>query len=145
MCTAPYSINESSSIARTYRFFRTMGLRHLVVLDDQHRVTGMVTRKDITESHLEHHWEFEGEEMQKYLTVGDRCFEEAAISAFEQSGVAVEQLDIPVNNLSAYSPPPPPTFQTLSSSVGGGVYAVERDKKAAASKREEREPRGSGF
>lgn len=56
MDTSPYTINASSSVQRCYRFFRTMGLRHLVVLDGDHRVTGIITRKDITESRLEHHW-----------------------------------------------------------------------------------------
>jgi chloride channel 7 len=56
MDSAPYSLNESSSIQRCYRLFRSMGLRHLVVLDEQHRVTGMVTRKDISEHRLAREW-----------------------------------------------------------------------------------------
>jgi hypothetical protein len=56
MDSAPYSINESSSVKRCYRLFRTMGLRHLTVVDGDHRVTGIVTRKDITESRLHEHW-----------------------------------------------------------------------------------------
>ena len=52
-----------------YRFFRTMGLRHLVVLDNDHRVTGIITRKDITEHRLEHHWFQEGDNMQKFMNV----------------------------------------------------------------------------
>jgi chloride channel 7 len=56
MDTAPYTINASASVQRCYRFFRTMGLRHLIVLDNDHRVTGIITRKDITEHRLEHHW-----------------------------------------------------------------------------------------
>mmetsp|Transcript_85904 Transcript_85904/g.168043 ORF Transcript_85904/g.168043 Transcript_85904/m.168043 type:complete len:963 (-) Transcript_85904:51-2939(-) len=67
MDTSPYTINASSSVQRCYRFFRTMGLRHLIVLDGDHRVTGMITRKDISESRLEDHWYREGENMQKFL------------------------------------------------------------------------------
>jgi len=56
MDTAPFTINGSASLQRCYRLFRTMGLRHLVVLDNDHRVIGIVTRKDINEFRLEHHW-----------------------------------------------------------------------------------------
>lgn len=69
MDTAVYSINESSSIQKCYRFFRTMGLRHLVVVDGDHKVTGMITRHDITEHRLEHHWFREGENLQRFINV----------------------------------------------------------------------------
>jgi len=69
MDTAPYAINASSSVQRCYRFFRTLGLRHLIVLDGDHRVIGIVTRKDITEQRLEHHWFHEGDNMQKFISI----------------------------------------------------------------------------
>ena len=56
MDSAPYSINESSSVKRCYRFFRTMGLRHLVVVDAFHKVTGMITRNDVTQHRMQTHW-----------------------------------------------------------------------------------------
>ena len=56
MDSAPYSINESSSVKRCYRFFRTMGLRHLVVVDAYHKVTGMITRNDVTQHRMQSHW-----------------------------------------------------------------------------------------
>ena len=36
-----------------------MGMRHLVVLDGDHRVVGMITRKDILEKTLRRHWQKE--------------------------------------------------------------------------------------
>lgn len=56
MDSAPYSINESSSVKRCYRFFRTMGLRHLVVVNAYHKVTGMITRNDVTQHRMQSHW-----------------------------------------------------------------------------------------
>ena len=35
------------SAMRTYLVFRTLGLRHLPVVDEQNRVVGMITRKEL--------------------------------------------------------------------------------------------------
>lgn len=70
MDTSPYTIHESASIQRTYRYFRTMGLRHLIVLDCDHKVVGMITRHDLVEHRLEHHvFDTEGKKFQKYADV----------------------------------------------------------------------------
>jgi len=69
MDTAPYSINQSASVQRCYRQFRTMGLRHMVVTDSDHFVVGMITRKDITEKRLDLHWYREGHNLQKFINV----------------------------------------------------------------------------
>ena len=47
----PYTIRDRSPLSRVFRLFRTMGLRHLVVVDVGQRVVGIITRKDLT--HLE--------------------------------------------------------------------------------------------
>ncbi len=38
---------------------RTMGLRHIVVVDGELQVVGMVTRTDMNEHRLAHYWEEE--------------------------------------------------------------------------------------
>ena len=68
MDTAPYAFNESSSISRCYRLFRTMGLRHLIITDNQHHVTGIVTRHDITEHRLQHEWIANGDQIKSYYS-----------------------------------------------------------------------------
>ena len=52
MDASPLSIGQKASVIRCYRLFRTMGLRHLVVVDDDHKVTGIITRHDISEHAL---------------------------------------------------------------------------------------------
>ncbi len=56
MDRAPHILHESSSILRAYRYFRTMGLRHLLITDNAHRVTGMITRANLTEKALKGYW-----------------------------------------------------------------------------------------
>eukprot|EP00026_Physarum_polycephalum_P000655 Phypoly_transcript_00656.p1 GENE.Phypoly_transcript_00656~~Phypoly_transcript_00656.p1 ORF type:complete len:780 (-),score=55.25 Phypoly_transcript_00656:186-2525(-) len=41
------TVDSTFSFVNAYSLFRTMGLRHLPVLDDGHRVIGIVTRKDL--------------------------------------------------------------------------------------------------
>merc|ERR1711862_269023 len=45
--TAPYTINETASVQRSYRLFRTLGLRHLCVVNHFNQVVGIITRKDL--------------------------------------------------------------------------------------------------
>ncbi|KAM3569776.1 hypothetical protein VYU27_008140 [Nannochloropsis oceanica] len=47
MNTAPYCLNETASVVRAYRLFRTMGLRHLCVINSHNQVTGIITRFDL--------------------------------------------------------------------------------------------------
>ena len=41
------SISETFSLQRTYIIFRTLGLRHLTVVDSRNIVKGIITRKDL--------------------------------------------------------------------------------------------------
>lgn len=41
------SVQAHFSLQRTYIIFRTLGLRHLTVVDRQNRVVGVITRKDL--------------------------------------------------------------------------------------------------
>ena len=47
------TIQDCASIQRTYRVFRTLGLRHLVVVDAGNKVRGIITRKDLDHHTLE--------------------------------------------------------------------------------------------
>lgn len=47
MNPSPYTVPQAASLTRVFKLFRALGLRHLVVVDNQNRVVGMVTRKDL--------------------------------------------------------------------------------------------------
>ncbi|XP_078688574.1 chloride channel protein C-like isoform X1 [Branchiostoma floridae x Branchiostoma belcheri] len=47
------SVRDNFSLHRTYIIFRTLGLRHLTVVDDTNKVVGIITRKDLMGFHLE--------------------------------------------------------------------------------------------
>jgi CBS domain-containing protein len=48
MSSSPYTVYSHTSLTRVFNIFRTMGLRHLVVLDQENNAAvGIVTRKDL--------------------------------------------------------------------------------------------------
>jgi CBS domain-containing protein len=47
MNPTPYIVHHSSGFPRIFQIFRSLGLRHLVVIDDRNQVVGMITRKDL--------------------------------------------------------------------------------------------------
>jgi chloride channel 7 len=46
MNPTPYNIHENTSVPRIFQLFRALGLRHLIVVDSNNLVKGIVTRKD---------------------------------------------------------------------------------------------------
>ncbi|XP_069557553.1 H(+)/Cl(-) exchange transporter 7 isoform X1 [Brachyistius frenatus] len=55
MNPTPYTVPQETSLPRVFKLFRALGLRHLVVVDDENRVIGLVTRKDLARYHLGKH------------------------------------------------------------------------------------------
>ena len=47
MNVAPVTVSPLCPIARCYTLFRGMGIRHLPVVDDNNRVVGIITRKEL--------------------------------------------------------------------------------------------------
>lgn len=50
---APYIVSEAASVPRAYRLFRTLGMRHLLVVNNRGHLVGIVTRHDLLEEHVE--------------------------------------------------------------------------------------------
>ena len=48
---AAYTVNEHASILRTYRMFRTLGLRHLCVINQHNNLLGIITRANLASIH----------------------------------------------------------------------------------------------
>lgn len=46
-------MDRDFSLQRSYRIFRTLGLRHLVVIDMRNKVVGMITRQDLMQFHIQ--------------------------------------------------------------------------------------------
>ena len=47
-----FTVQETFSLDVTYNLFRSMGLRHLVVVDAMNSVVGIITRHNLVESNL---------------------------------------------------------------------------------------------
>ena len=47
--TSSYTVRENMSILRAYDLFRTMGCRHMVVVDISNHVVGMLTRNTLVD------------------------------------------------------------------------------------------------
>jgi len=50
--TSPYTAYETASVQRTYRLFRTLGLRFLVIVNRSNQVVGIITRRDLLHESL---------------------------------------------------------------------------------------------
>eukprot|EP00760_Papus_ankaliazontas_P031770 PhM_4_TR5448/c0_g1_i1/m.77757/K05016/CLCN7; chloride channel 7 len=51
--SSAFSVMSTSSISRTYYLVRSLGLRHLVVVNENNEVVGVLTRKDLVAGNLE--------------------------------------------------------------------------------------------
>ncbi|XP_033097754.1 chloride transport protein 6-like isoform X2 [Anneissia japonica] len=53
MTSCPYTILPESPVTKVFQLFRTMGLRHLPVVNSNGEILGMITRHNLTEEFLE--------------------------------------------------------------------------------------------
>ncbi|XP_039290341.1 H(+)/Cl(-) exchange transporter 7-like isoform X2 [Nilaparvata lugens] len=51
MNPTPYAVKPNMSLARTYKLFRNLGLRHVIVVDNEFKPIGILTRKDLAKFH----------------------------------------------------------------------------------------------
>lgn len=55
MNSTPTTCLHSTSMPQMFNLFRALGLRHMLVLNDNNEVVGMVTRKDLARFRVNHH------------------------------------------------------------------------------------------
>lgn len=56
MNNAPYTVHPMTPLTRVFNLFRTMGLRHIVVVDSKNACVGIITRWDLCGHLLEHRY-----------------------------------------------------------------------------------------
>ena len=56
MNSVPYVVKEKAPAMQAFRLFRGLGMRHLVVVNDVHRVRGVITRQNLTHHALVETW-----------------------------------------------------------------------------------------
>ena len=55
MNITPTTCLHSTSMPQMFNLFRALGLRHMLILNDDNEVVGMVTRKDLARFRVKHH------------------------------------------------------------------------------------------
>ncbi|XP_034936112.1 H(+)/Cl(-) exchange transporter 7 [Chelonus insularis] len=69
MNPSPYTLQHSTTLPRAFRLFRGLGLRHLPVVNDEHEVIGMITRKDVARYRI---WKYLGKMGLDELLITDK-------------------------------------------------------------------------
>lgn len=105
-----YSVNEEFAVSEAFIMFRTLGLRHLVVVSDRNKVKGMITKKDLIEhSVLEKYKELKRlkkmnldlpEDLEMDSTPGTPAEPASALHALRKKATAAASRSSPSSSLS---------------------------------------------
>ncbi|KAL8597699.1 hypothetical protein ACOMHN_012666 [Nucella lapillus] len=66
----PYTVYPESPVPQVFSLFRSMGLRHLPVVDHEGKLQGIITRHNLTHEYLEgrlhsHHQQQQGQRLRR--------------------------------------------------------------------------------
>ena len=84
---SPITVFPHTTVARAYSIFRKLGLRHLVVIERDGRVCGMITRKDLMLYKLV---DYHQRELELVLGLQRRVREKQARSGFKPKSASIE-------------------------------------------------------